>query len=298
MSRARSSVGQSRTRVRRHDRLSGHSHVGGQGASVVKAMQARWHHRACHHPTVQRSCFLKSWTLLTVHISRVLNKPAAVLFHIIIHCSVGYLHKPRPEWVVSCRFDLRQPPAARSLKTFLLCRRSSSGTATPRIDFWRSPSTREVRSQFARGATMIRKLKSGSTASTRARRTRRPANGATSARSSRARPPEARARRPVLQAALILQATLRGAEHDQGSRRQSNACGRTRPGCRIRASVARRIHGACRRHRLSVRSDHAHRAAMDDVPPDVIDMQRAENQHAANAATSRFDAAARLASVL
>lgn len=37
---------------------------------------------------------------------------------------------------------------------------------------------------------------------------------------------------------------------------------------------------------------------MDGVPPDVIDTQRAENQRAANAATSRFDAAARLASVL
>src|SRR5262245_44901585 len=39
-------------------------------------------------------------------------------------------------------------------------------------------------------------------------------------------------------------------------------------------------------------------ALMDDVPPDVIDTQRAENERAANAATSRFDAAARLASVL
>ena len=39
-------------------------------------------------------------------------------------------------------------------------------------------------------------------------------------------------------------------------------------------------------------------ALMDDVPPDVIDTQRAENQHAANAATSRFDGAARVASVL
>jgi nucleotide-binding universal stress UspA family protein len=39
-------------------------------------------------------------------------------------------------------------------------------------------------------------------------------------------------------------------------------------------------------------------ALMDDVPPDVIDTQRAENQRAANAATSRFDGAARVASVL
>jgi nucleotide-binding universal stress UspA family protein len=39
-------------------------------------------------------------------------------------------------------------------------------------------------------------------------------------------------------------------------------------------------------------------ALMDDVPPDVIDTQRAENERAANAATSRFDAAARLASIL
>src|SRR5689334_4018538 len=39
-------------------------------------------------------------------------------------------------------------------------------------------------------------------------------------------------------------------------------------------------------------------ALMDDVPPDVIDTQRAENERAANAATSRFDAAARAASVL
>ena len=39
-------------------------------------------------------------------------------------------------------------------------------------------------------------------------------------------------------------------------------------------------------------------ALMDDVPPDVIDTQRAENERAANAATSRFDSAARIASVL
>jgi nucleotide-binding universal stress UspA family protein len=38
-------------------------------------------------------------------------------------------------------------------------------------------------------------------------------------------------------------------------------------------------------------------ALMDDVPPDVIDTQRAENERAANAATTRFDDAARLASV-
>jgi nucleotide-binding universal stress UspA family protein len=38
-------------------------------------------------------------------------------------------------------------------------------------------------------------------------------------------------------------------------------------------------------------------ALMDDVPPDVIDTQRAENERAANAATSRFDGAARIASV-
>jgi nucleotide-binding universal stress UspA family protein len=38
-------------------------------------------------------------------------------------------------------------------------------------------------------------------------------------------------------------------------------------------------------------------ALMDDVPPDVIDTQRAENERAANAATSRFDGAARVASV-
>ena len=37
---------------------------------------------------------------------------------------------------------------------------------------------------------------------------------------------------------------------------------------------------------------------MDGVPPEVIDTQRAENERAANAAASRFDAAARLASVL
>jgi nucleotide-binding universal stress UspA family protein len=39
-------------------------------------------------------------------------------------------------------------------------------------------------------------------------------------------------------------------------------------------------------------------ALMDDFPPDVIDGQRAENQRAANAATSRFDGAARAASIL
>src|SRR4051794_38122916 len=38
-------------------------------------------------------------------------------------------------------------------------------------------------------------------------------------------------------------------------------------------------------------------ALMDDVPPDVIDTQRAENERAANVATSRFDGAARVASV-
>jgi len=38
-------------------------------------------------------------------------------------------------------------------------------------------------------------------------------------------------------------------------------------------------------------------ALMDDVPPDVIDTQRAENERAANAATRRFDDAARVASV-
>jgi nucleotide-binding universal stress UspA family protein len=38
-------------------------------------------------------------------------------------------------------------------------------------------------------------------------------------------------------------------------------------------------------------------ALMDDVPPDVIDAQRAENERTANAATSRFDAAARIAAV-
>jgi nucleotide-binding universal stress UspA family protein len=38
-------------------------------------------------------------------------------------------------------------------------------------------------------------------------------------------------------------------------------------------------------------------ALIDDVPPDVIDTQRAENARAANAATSRFDDAARGASV-
>jgi nucleotide-binding universal stress UspA family protein len=37
---------------------------------------------------------------------------------------------------------------------------------------------------------------------------------------------------------------------------------------------------------------------MDGVPPDVIDSQRAENERVARAATSRFDGAARLASVL
>ena len=36
---------------------------------------------------------------------------------------------------------------------------------------------------------------------------------------------------------------------------------------------------------------------MDDVPPDVIDMERAENERAANTAASRFDGAARVASV-
>jgi len=36
---------------------------------------------------------------------------------------------------------------------------------------------------------------------------------------------------------------------------------------------------------------------MDDVPPDVIDMEQAENKRAANAAASRFDGAARVASV-
>jgi nucleotide-binding universal stress UspA family protein len=39
-------------------------------------------------------------------------------------------------------------------------------------------------------------------------------------------------------------------------------------------------------------------AMMDDIPPDVIDMQRADNQRAANAATSRFDGVARAGSVL
>src|SRR5215471_833011 len=39
-------------------------------------------------------------------------------------------------------------------------------------------------------------------------------------------------------------------------------------------------------------------AMMDDVPPDVIDTQRAENKRAANAATIRFDGAVRVASVL
>jgi nucleotide-binding universal stress UspA family protein len=39
-------------------------------------------------------------------------------------------------------------------------------------------------------------------------------------------------------------------------------------------------------------------ALLDDVPPDVIDTQRAENERAANAAASRFDGAARVASVL
>jgi nucleotide-binding universal stress UspA family protein len=38
-------------------------------------------------------------------------------------------------------------------------------------------------------------------------------------------------------------------------------------------------------------------ALIDDVPPDVIDTQRAENERAANAATSRFDAAARVAAI-
>jgi nucleotide-binding universal stress UspA family protein len=38
-------------------------------------------------------------------------------------------------------------------------------------------------------------------------------------------------------------------------------------------------------------------ALMDDVPPDVIDTQRAENERAANTATSRFDDASRVASV-
>jgi nucleotide-binding universal stress UspA family protein len=38
-------------------------------------------------------------------------------------------------------------------------------------------------------------------------------------------------------------------------------------------------------------------ALIDDVPPDVIDTQRAENERAANAATSKFDDAARVASV-
>jgi nucleotide-binding universal stress UspA family protein len=37
---------------------------------------------------------------------------------------------------------------------------------------------------------------------------------------------------------------------------------------------------------------------MDGVPPEVIDTQRAENERVANAAASRFDAAARVASVL
>jgi nucleotide-binding universal stress UspA family protein len=39
-------------------------------------------------------------------------------------------------------------------------------------------------------------------------------------------------------------------------------------------------------------------ALMDDVPPDVIDTQRAENERAANTATGRFDGAARVASIL
>jgi nucleotide-binding universal stress UspA family protein len=38
-------------------------------------------------------------------------------------------------------------------------------------------------------------------------------------------------------------------------------------------------------------------ALMDDVPPDVIDAQRAENERAADAAMSRFDDATRIASV-
>jgi nucleotide-binding universal stress UspA family protein len=38
-------------------------------------------------------------------------------------------------------------------------------------------------------------------------------------------------------------------------------------------------------------------ALMDDVPPDVIDTQRAENERAANAATSRFDDATRATAV-
>jgi nucleotide-binding universal stress UspA family protein len=36
---------------------------------------------------------------------------------------------------------------------------------------------------------------------------------------------------------------------------------------------------------------------MDDVPPDVIDMEQTENKRAANTAASRFDGAARVASV-
>ena len=38
-------------------------------------------------------------------------------------------------------------------------------------------------------------------------------------------------------------------------------------------------------------------ALIDDVPPDVIDTQRAENERAANAATRRFDDATRIAAV-
>jgi hypothetical protein len=39
-------------------------------------------------------------------------------------------------------------------------------------------------------------------------------------------------------------------------------------------------------------------ALIDDVPPDVIDTQRAENERAANTAAGRFDGSARVASIL
>jgi len=69
------------------------------------------------------------------------------------------------------------------------------------------------------------------------------------------------------------------------------------PAAEFALSVCRRICGTCAA--LHFNTDPIMPIAlMDDVPPDVIDTQRAENQRAANAATSRFDGAARVASVL
>jgi nucleotide-binding universal stress UspA family protein len=88
-----------------------------------------------------------------------------------------------------------------------------------------------------------------------------------------------------------------GAEHDWRSRRQSCLEVEYDPAAEFGLSVA----SAFTAHAAGIAFQYdpiMPTALMDDVPPDVIDMQRAENQHAANAATSRFDAAARLASVL